>query len=1278
MAVVDNLDFNGHHVLFTPEYSDVLLKRVREIYRNDILHSYPQLKLQRLIDLLEHTEYLFELYLKFLYHPNGNNNDNLSINTISQNDALNSFVIGCFYIYLIMPQSIQFQSKNKSYTIYTEIKTLYESQLNMTNVCLMVKNEVETILENNFAVSTADNSSIHNPYLNNLIINSRKRSYSVPSNQIEHSINTTTATSNNNNNNNTSNYNNSYYNESNRGIEEVGNNFRNLSIESDSEDSEDQNPYLWKAPNLEPNDQLKVAAFMSSSDLDKDTNDYELKLNKEIDNSILLSPPTYSPPPVPFQEPLSTPEKLEDSLDTTYNFQKVIKKRNQSLSSFVPLHSTIPSIFNPIYANNNDNDDDDDNSPNTDTDKDLSFTADRSLTHRKNSYHSVYMLDTDETSKNSKFYDESNGFIQSLDRLQKQSIITAPELFSLISDKNDSKKILLIDLRTDARFQYSHILANSIVHIDPHLLWDQTANLPIYEMEKLETILRSRNVPNLDLFERRDQFDYIVYYSDMKTFMKMKFDYHFAFFYLLITSKLKKLKCVPTSLLGGYEKWKKVITNYSKNYDINIADYLYRSQASDTATVNKSTKKSTTSPVKKQPFPPTTNNQWKPLEVPIRIRKRPPPPPPTLVPKSPEVVPKIPPRVQIDSSLVSREYPFFSVGHIDNYAPTIPFPSQSPALSITSNDTTTTPYNSVNREYYSQERRSLQVERKLDNIPLVSTTLAKRYALQKNKQVSNINNDKYNSATRGTTDNTNVIQRIYTIPTIEKNPNIYVSLSITGLRNLGNTCYINSMIQCLFATKEFRNLFISSIYKNFLKPNNTNLPQLSNGFYLLFKKMYLNGGCSVVPISFLKICNILRPDLKIPDDQQDTTEFLMLVLDKLHDELSNQDEVVNVYPNLMLYDENQLKVETKDYKKWFDKNVIGNGLSPIDDIFQGQIEHSLQCQRCGHSSFNYSTFYVLSLAIPKPSGSTFSKNKRVRLEDCLNMYTSDEILSGENAWECPHCCKITNDYKMMVEKSKITKQLIKEQSTVSSKNTLLSASPLSSSSSSSSFRKSGLFRFSRHHDRHSNSNRVHDTLKPSHKMSRSLSPFRVLGGNNSSINNHNGKSAPNSNYNNIGNNKKEETASLKLEKMAQKEEMKEIKEEMRQWKTKKLITVKTLNFISLPKTLIIHLSRFFYDLTKKNDTIITYPLILEIPTKNGRIVKYKLYGLVNHTGNLISGHYTSLVNKEVNHSLESNDQKWYYFDDEVVKEETNHGDLKKGITKISSNDVYVLFYERIE
>lgn len=94
--------------------------------------------------------------------------------------------------------------------------------------------------------------------------------------------------------------------------------------------------------------------------------------------------------------------------------------------------------------------------------------------------------------------------------------------------------------------------------------------------------------------------------------------------------------------------------------------------------------------------------------------------------------------------------------------------------------------------------------------------------------------------------------------------------------------------------------------------------------------------------------------------------------------------------------------------------------------------------------------------------------------------------------------------------------------------------------------------------------------------------------------------------------------------------------------------------------------------------MITYPLILSIVLKNEQVIKYRLYAIANHFGNLISGHYTSLVNKDLDHNLNKGKQKWYYFDDETVKKDVNHGDIDAGITSISSSDVYVLFYEKID
>lgn len=1278
--------------MFTPEYSTQLWQQVVEVWTDSLKGHYPQLKLQRLLDLLEFAEELLEEYLKNAQSEQGQDKSN----------ALRSFIMGAYYIYLVVPQSIQYQTRNKSHTIYNDLKILYENQTNMTNALIMVKGQVDLILED---------EQVHNTV--GLI--TRNRAYSVPSNNLD----------NNNSISHTQNYNQNNINNaqlvskqlSQLQLENLNNNSNNIKTatniapsdlyssparidqihnHSDNEainsplDAPDQyidmddNSTLWTAPILEPNDQLKLATEMDYSNDDLVLFD----LNDNIDNN-------------PNKAALNTNNNnISNSQNTLSN--KYFDKSNTTNSDQIR--------NNPTFFNNNklhkiqsvkESKTQDFNDTNTNSNYNINnIPTDRSLTHRKNSYHSVYMIENDDSMDNNNYYDESNQFIQSLDRLQKQSIITAPELFCLLSNAEHSKDLLLIDLRLNSRFKKNKIVAPNVLHIDPNLLWDNTTNSPIYEISHLEKLLN-----NNELFMNRDKFKYIVYFSDTKTFMKLSFDYNFTLFYLLNTSRNKPLHCVPTFLLGSFEKWKKVIGNYSKQYDINPDDFILKTSKDGNTAIKRI---SLIDPTVKKPEVPVPDKIWQPIKVPNRIRKRPPPPPPSRIPESPKILPKVPNRIKIENKLNSanNDYNIVSTNNTvmplnsntiipplpNSIPPPLPNSVPPPIPSVLApplpNSVLQAQPISFNSTYSNNINNNAR--KNFDNVNnQYSFITGSPMTISHHENRINNNHGNFNRI------NKNVMKRnipsedrTYYIPTIEKSPNLFTSLSITGLRNLGNTCYINSMLQCLFAARTFRDLFLSAIYRKYLKPDgNSNEPRISNSLHILFNKMYLNGGCSVVPISFIKVCNILRPDLRIPDDQQDTTEFLLLILDRLHDELSNQVEVVNEYPDLMLYDTERLNVHEKDYKEWFDKTVIGNGLSPIDDIFQGQTENSLQCQRCGHSSNNYSTFYMLSLAIPKPQGNSFSKNKRVSLEDCLNMYTSDEVLSGENAWECSKCCKIKKDYHNAKQKSKITKQKLKETNsylspTSSNPSTLL---PPNDKNSSSSSRRSRLFKFAsstrnsldndNHHGKGSATHEIH-------KLSRSLSPFRVLGGNSNSRSANN-----NSNINPLTSVTKDSSSitsaqfvkqKLKQQSQAEDEDLREIKDEMKNWKTKKLITIKTLNFISLPQILVIHLSRFFYDLTKKNDTLVSYPFKLSIVLKNGDVVNYRLFGLVNHTGNLISGHYTSLVNKDLNHSLKTDEQKWYYFDDEIVKQDHNHGDRKKNIDKVYSNNVYVLFYEKVK
>ena len=1205
-------------VPYTPEFSDELSRKVRHVYEYDIKYYYPQLKLEKLIDLLEHSQYLFEMYLD-LIHKN------------KVDDALSAFIIGCFYLYLIIPQSIQFQSKNKSYSIYSDMKKLYDSQSNMTNVILMVRDEIEKIQEDN-----SSNTDIHGSGPNNDPTSLRIRALSlpvrndVPASEVKTNVNTSEIAQ-------TSVLKPNYSmamamgadsTRNNRNVETTDNNGSKLPL-----DESDTSEIVWTAPHLEPDDQLKLAA---------DINSLSLAESKVLEQALS------GPIAFPDEDNLSSDEipvpNRTHRTRRTYTYAGEISNQ----------YPTGPQQLFP--QKNNDS-------------SQLSKvpTGNRVSTHRRDSYHSIYMVENDNSNINyDKYYDGSNTFIQSLKRWELQSIITAPELFSSLSNPSIRTRLLLIDLRSTDRYQINRIIAPNLVHIDPLLLWDSKHNTPIYDFKVLEQSL------NNELFNKRNEFDYIVCYSDTRTFMNTNFDYHFALFYLLVTSMKRGSHHIPsiTTLLGGIEKWRKILMGYAEQYNVNFNAYMYgpydrygvkctsagdatlsvvpgipeRPSSEDEASltnVNAST----------VPEPPP----WNPPDIPQSIRSRHPPPPSGIIPEVPLENPFQPAKV----------------------------PYSRPAAEI--------PTEEKRPQYSSQQYQPPLQNRKVSQRPTL--VVPKTHS----DKSSSLTATRPHSTLVGPRDNLSK----FSIPTVEMSPNIFVSLSITGLRNLGNTCYVNSMLQCLFSTWVFRDLFLSNQYEKFLKKGVHNLQHqgnyynelaLSKSFNVLFTKMYMNGGCSVVPIAFLKTCNILRPDLRIPDNQQDTQEFLLLILDKLHDELSKQPEVVEKYPRLLLYDAEKLKVDTVEYKKWHDTSIIGAGVSPIDDIFQGQLENSLQCQKCGHTSYSYSSFYVLSLAIPKKAkGLTKSGlSRRVSLEECINMFTTDEILSGENAWNCPECCG--NKKKQLIEKrrkllmkndassstsisttgvgnKKSAKENLRARFRRQSSNETVAA-PVSRGESDRKFKHS-LFSFGRSKDKRKQTSETSlgtDSSRSSHNKDAGLHYGIPSKTNSTSRLSQN--PAP---LSGLYSTDDEELSDFDYASSSREND----DETIRKWKNKKLTTKKSLNFIKLPNILVVHLSRFYYDLTKKNDTIVTYPLILNIQLKNGDVERFRLYGVVNHAGNLLSGHYTALVNKELRHRLSGGEQKWFYFDDEVVKAERKHGDLDRGISKVSSRDAYVLFYEKI-
>jgi len=91
---------------------------------------------------------------------------------------------------------------------------------------------------------------------------------------------------------------------------------------------------------------------------------------------------------------------------------------------------------------------------------------------------------------------------------------------------------------------------------------------------------------------------------------------------------------------------------------------------------------------------------------------------------------------------------------------------------------------------------------------------------------------------------------------------------------------------------------------------------------------------------------------------------------------------------------------------------------------------------------------------------------------------------------------------------------------------------------------------------------------------------------------------------------------------------------------------KRITFWNLPKILVISLKRFSPDGTQKLNSLIQFPLenldlSKYIKGYNASSYKYNLYGICNHSGGVMGGHYTSFV-KHI-------DDQWIHFNDTRVE-----------------------------
>lgn len=228
----------------------------------------------------------------------------------------------------------------------------------------------------------------------------------------------------------------------------------------------------------------------------------------------------------------------------------------------------------------------------------------------------------------------------------------------------------------------------------------------------------------------------------------------------------------------------------------------------------------------------------------------------------------------------------------------------------------------------------------------------------------------------------------------EFSPIYGTNYNTTGLKNLGNTCFMNAVIQCLFNVRMFSDYFIS---ENYLKSINANAKfgtkgELAEEFGVLLGQMDNRQVKHISPKDFRRVVG-RHIAVYSGCEQQDSHEFLLILFEKLHADLNRAQMIIK--PPAEIPD----NLPSKEAIDRFWMNHVACNNSIISNLFEGLIMSTLECDACQKKSNTFEVFSCLSLPIPN---NNFS-GSRCDLEDCLREFTKNERMCDEAAWQCPTC-----------------------------------------------------------------------------------------------------------------------------------------------------------------------------------------------------------------------------------------------------------------------------------
>lgn len=220
-----------------------------------------------------------------------------------------------------------------------------------------------------------------------------------------------------------------------------------------------------------------------------------------------------------------------------------------------------------------------------------------------------------------------------------------------------------------------------------------------------------------------------------------------------------------------------------------------------------------------------------------------------------------------------------------------------------------------------------------------------------------------------------------------------------GLSNLGNTCFLNVVIQALRLSQPLCNIFLTH---NIEARKGSNKAMLLEAFQTLIRDFWkhplpLGAKPNLNPRgfhgAFLRTIQDSGDDWHRYGQQSDAAETIQYILSGLHDAMYKT-VVMKVIGSASDQEEEAYIKAIDSWDKFFRKEY-----SPIIDNYNGQTQTEVICEACKAVSTRYEPW--LMLKVPLPGGDMPNRTKlEATLTDCLNLGFADESLDD---YQCDAC-----------------------------------------------------------------------------------------------------------------------------------------------------------------------------------------------------------------------------------------------------------------------------------